>query len=383
MPVQCKGAAKRIGLSLLLGTTIAMGQCDAPSASAVRIVWTVPLSADVAGWQGMPAIADGLVITEHGSALRAYDQGSGTVRWTTNLRANNTLGAQNVAVAGGRAFVATADSIFAVSLGDGQRLWAFLPDAQAALCEIAAVPDAVFVGTRSHRVYRLDATTGAVVWSVDIGPDWSNDGFVDGLSTGGDTLFVSATEWLNASGGLRTAHVLALQSSSGVSLWHYVGPDSANDAQGAPRISGDNLLVSNNWHNGRGGSIFALDRRTGTERWRTRFSGLGPTWPPVVDGVTAYGGGWDGLVLALTANGTRRWQANLTSSVSSVALCGGLVLANTFSLIGLDAANGNVVERLFEDTDRAFLTSGIATSGSFAFVVGNRGVYGISCRSPQ
>ena len=375
-PMPRHGVTPVLGLFLLA----LLVSCDLSSGNTgpVQIAWRYPLSGSEAGWIGIPAVSGNLVIAEMGPWLRALDLSTGHLVWQTRLSSGLHIGARNVAIAGGRAFVAGADSVYAVDATSGQRLWAFLPDAQGALCQITADSTTVYVGTRSHRVYALSADSGQVRWSVDIGPALTNPGVVNGIAEAGDTLYVTGLEYLNPSGGFRTAQVIAMTRVSGSELWRYTGPDSANGTNNAASLSGDLLLVADIY----GHSFFAVNRFTGMQAWRVPTSGLGPIQAPVVSGTTLFVGGEDNFAYSNNVQtGSARWKVDVGGSIDYVALCGRVLLANDLELRVLDTARGADLQTLLTGVGEDYPTSAFAVRGAQAFVVGNAGAYGLSCPS--
>lgn len=366
-------------MALTLAACGALTACDSLSPKTpgpVSIVWSAPLSGGDAGWIGFPGVSGNLVIAQTGPSLQAFDIATGRSVWTTQLRTGHPVGAENVATANGRAFVASADSVYALNAATGGRLWAFLPDDQGALCQIVADSVAVYVGTLSHRVYALTADSGHVLWSVDVGPAWTNPGAVNGIAESGDTLYVSARQYLNPSGGLRTAQVLALARATGAELWRYVGPNTTNDANRAPTVSSNLLLIADLY----GGTFFALDRFSGAQVWRDSTTGLGPAQGPIVAAGVLYVGAGDQFVYSTDPqSGTVRWKVNTGGSVDYVALCGSVLLANNLQLHVLDTSRGKDIETLLTGDGQDYPTSAFAVSGRRAFVIGNAGAYGLSC----
>jgi len=356
--------------------------CDRGGLNAetpVRIAWTVPLADSDASWIGFPAAVGGLFIAETGDALRAFDAASGRTVWRTQLRTGVPLGTENVAVAAGRVFAAGGDSVYALDAASGRRLWAFLPDAQAALAVSAADSHAVYLGTRSHRVYALTAATGAELWSVDLGAAWPYLGIVNGLAVSGDTVYANVMQYLNAAGGLRTGHVVALHRTTGAELWRYVGPGAHNDATQAPRVAGRFLLIANVYAQGSdSGSFFALDRFTGDVVWRVTTGGIGPGEAPRErDGIVYVGAGDTRVYAVDLVSGVQRWSRMTGGSVDAVELCGRALLVNNLELRVLDPATGRQSQAILDGAD--FPTSAFATSGARAFVVGNHAAYGLEC----
>jgi outer membrane protein assembly factor BamB len=362
----------------LLAVALTVASCELLGLGgddSVEVAWSDGLPAGGMTWTGVPAVVGGHVIAEYGTGLRAWDLATGQVIWTRPLRTGVTLNSRNIVVAAGRAFAAGGDSVYAVDAATGARLWAFLPDAQAALGEIGVDDQSVYVGTRSHRVYALDPATGQVRWSVDIGPTWTNFGIVLGLSSSGDTVYVGAAEDLNASGGLRRGHMIALNRATGAELWRFITPNDRSDVSGAPRVVGRLLLASDLY----GGSFFALDRFTGQEVWRIPTSGIGPSRSPLIRDQTAYVGANDRNVYAVDYNtGQVRWRTDTGGSVSGFAFCGDLILVNNTELHALELSSGKETSALFVN-ENEFLWSDFGAENRRAFVVGNSAVYGLRC----
>jgi outer membrane protein assembly factor BamB len=380
---RCRGTERATVAALsaaLLGATSCDGLLSGDS-EPVRIAWKVELPSVDAGWAGSPTPLGDQVISQLGGALQSFVLGSGATAWRLPLRSTGTLGASNVAIAAGRAFVAGADSVYAVDATTGERLWTFVPDSQAALCEITADSLAVYIGTRSHRVYALRADSGTVEWIVDLDSSWSDPGFVNGITRSGDTLYVNALQYLNPSGGLRTAHVIALDRRTGGELWRYVGPDNRNDATRAPRVAGNYLLVADIYPGPTGtGSFYALDRFTGREVWRVRTNGLGPSQAPLERSGVVYVGSQDGWVYAVDLpTGAPLWQTNVEFAVGNIALCGRTLLANNLQIRVLDPIGGRELQALFAEDGIEFPTSAFAVVETNAFFIGNLAAYGLSC----
>jgi outer membrane protein assembly factor BamB len=361
-----------------IAVTLTIGGCELLGLSdndRIEVAWSGSLPVGGMAWTGSPAVLGARVIAEYGTGLRAWDLENGDVLWTRPLRTGVALNSRNIAVADGRAFAAGGDSVYAVDVGTGARLWAFLPDAQAALGETGVDDRNVYAGTRSHRVYALDAATGQMRWVADVGASWTFLGVVVGVSASGDTAYAAAGEFLSEGGGLRRGHVVALDRSTGAELWRYITPGDQNDVSGAPRVEGRLLLVNDVY----GGSFFALDRFTGQEVWRVRTNGYGPNRAPLVRGDVAYVGANDNYVYAVDVlTGRVRWRTDTGASVAGFALCGGLILAQNLELHALELDSGEEAGALFVAEDE-FLWSDLAANDSRAFVVGNESVYGIRC----
>ena len=373
----CRQLVRRSRVLLALSAaTLGAANCDNTGPDGpVRIAWSASIGGTF-GWQGVPAIAGGIAVVEDGSALLALDVSTGAQRWRTQLRQGVAVNADAIAIASGRVFTAGGDSVYALSLSSGARLWAFLPDDQAAACQLSADADAVYVGTRTHRVYALDALTGAVRWVVDIGPGWQFEGIVVGTAVVLDTVFVTAVQYLNSSGGFRAGHVIALDRTTGARLWGYVSPGQGSDASGAAGAV-DGLLVVGDGY----GSFFALDRATGLERWRVPtaagFGGVLST--PVVQTGRIFAGSQGGVYAADLATGSVLWSNTEEYAARDVAVCNGVLLVQRQMIQALDPDNGGPLGSPLLDGQVEFPTSRIAVSGRDAIVVGPGKVYGLRC----
>jgi len=349
---------------------------DSETGTGLRITWRVPLTEAAAGWRGRPGVFQGAVIGQTGGAVSAFDVRTGARVWTTTLRMGVPLGADNVAVAAGRAFAAGGDSVYALNAASGRRLWAFLPDAQAALCEIAADSDAVYVGTRSHHVYAISADSGHAQWSVDVGPDWAFFGTVEGIATSGDTVYVAATQELSATGDLRRGHIIALDRRTGAELWHYTSPGERSDVNAAPLVTG-RYLVANDLY---GGSIIALDRFEGAEVWRVRTQGIGPSRAPQQRDAVLFAGANDNYAYAIDlASGAVRWTASAGASIRAVALCGERMVANSQRIEVFAVSSGEHLGTVSTPDDAGLFTSDFAVVGNRLAIFGSDAVYGLSC----
>jgi outer membrane protein assembly factor BamB len=373
------------GLSLVCaGSFLLLPACDLFSSGdgeAVEISWQVDLPTSEAQWQGRPGLANGMVIAQTGGSLTAFDLDSGHQEWKRVLRQGLAIGADNVVVSGGRAFAAGADSVYAVNAVTGQRLWTFLPDAQAALCESFADDQAVYVGTRSMMVYALSADSGKINWVVNIGSAWADSGIVRGIGGSGDTIYVGAVQNLNPSGGLRTAHIIALNRNTGQELWRYIVPGNQNDVNSAPQIVGDLLL----WGDLYGSSFFALNRFTEQEVWRvpTAAGSLGVSSAPVHRGGKVYAAAQGGVYAVSLATGQEVWSKEELSFLggTDAAFCGSQLLLQNLRVMLLRISDGTKLGGTLEEDDGVhFPTSSYTVSGGRAFVVGNTAAYGLVCK---
>lgn len=330
-------------------------------------------------WLGRPGVSGNTVIVQDGGGLSAVDARSGDVLWTTPLWQFLSSDADNVAIVGDRAVAAIGDSVFAVRVTTGERLWTFLPDAQAGLCEIAADAQVVYVGTRSHRVYALSAATGQPLWVVELAGDWLFAGAVTGIALGPSELYAGAIETLDMNGAMRRGHVIALSRADGSEIWRYTSPGTRNDVNSAPVVAGDLIVVSDL----AGPSVFALDRATGELQWRHSLSPVfvGPARGPLVRDGIAYFGDQGGTYAIRLSDGSTVWtrESAGTQGVFDFAFCGDVLLLQNLGVRAVRLSDGELLSSVLHDDGSNFPTSGYGVVGNRAVAVGNHLIYGLAC----
>jgi polyvinyl alcohol dehydrogenase (cytochrome) len=143
------------------------------------------------------------------------------------------------------------------------------------------VADGVLVaGDNGGSVYALDAGTGEVLWSKDVGGPINGSAAIDTDAPGGPAVYVPVAEL----GGPR---LLALSLGSGDTRWDTVLTDQQDaDVFGSPTFWQGTLYMGtsgpNNDDSTARGSVVALDQATGQIRWQTF------TVPPDRDGAAVW-----------------------------------------------------------------------------------------------
>jgi len=166
----------------------------------------------------------------------------------------------------------------------------------------AVVDGAVYFGDFGGTVWKLDAETGATVWSASV-PAYTGiagDYARTSPSLAGDTLVVGIIRGPNP-GGLNGPNMLGLDAKTGALRWKtQIHPDRRAVMTGSPMLVGDTVITGVSANNAGGptstfrGEIVALDAQTGTILWQTYSmpdNGGGPTGyagatmfaPPAVD----------------------------------------------------------------------------------------------------
>jgi polyvinyl alcohol dehydrogenase (cytochrome) len=165
-------------------------------------------------------------------------------------------------------------------VGSMSRAWTF----KASTGDFTGTPvvaDGVLVaGNNGGFVYALDAVTGKVLWSKDVGQPINGTAAIDTHAPGGATVYVPVAEL----GGPR---LLALSLSNGTTRWDTVLTDQPDaDVFGSPTYWQGNLYIGtagpNNDDSTARGSVVALDQAGGGIRWQTF------TVPPDRDGAAVW-----------------------------------------------------------------------------------------------
>ena len=155
----------------------------------------------------------------------------------------------------------------------------------------------IFVGSDDGSLYALDRTSGAVVWRFAAGgPVSASPAVARGLVVAAtlDGRFFAVDERTGAlRWSIRTGPALPLNTA----------PAGAWDLYASsPTVVGDTIVIG-----GQDGGIYALDLRTGKQRWRVQTGGRVRATPAIHDGVVVVGS-WDGRLYARElATGRERW----------------------------------------------------------------------------
>jgi outer membrane protein assembly factor BamB len=290
-------------------------------------------------------------------------------------------GPSSVSVYAGRVLFVGSLAI-ALDAATGRELWRFDPGEQGSLGVSSAQADGFYFGT-DHVIFGVSVTDGSLLWRTDVGPDWQHRGIVRGVSVGGDTVYANVEQYLAQNGHLAVGRIFALDRRTGQILWMHTEGDGSDRHwfRNEPVVAGNYILLGDHEAN----VYVALDRMTGQVRWRTpgdpdRY--FGALDVPKVSGDTVYAASADRWVTAMELSTGRVLSATrLMGSVDAVTLCGSRVLAHDGGLYVLERTTGRLLHTLIEDTPgySTLTTSKFASDGRYAYVMGNRMVYGYRC----
>jgi polyvinyl alcohol dehydrogenase (cytochrome) len=141
----------------------------------------------------------------------------------------------------------------------------------------AVVDGAVYFGDFGGTVWKLDAETGATIWSHSV-PDYTGlagDYARTSPSLAGNTLVVGVIRGPNPL-GLARPNMLGIDATTGALRWStQIHPDPKAAMTGSPVLVGDTIITGVSANNAGGptatfrGAIVALDAQTGQILWRT------------------------------------------------------------------------------------------------------------------
>jgi len=342
------------------------------------VAWWAPTDGPV---RASPTIRGAVVyIGSSDGSVYAFALADGSVHWRARVGAPVS---STVALTGALAIVQSDDgSVHALSLADGSERWVHRGGAAAPLAwgfengdyftssPVALGEDAVIVGGRDGRLVALDAATGRERWRYDAGAQiWGS------LAVGDGTVVV----------GDQRGRVHAVDAGTGRPLWRFrAAADSLRSSnfgydrqtiQSSPAVAGQTVLLG-----ARDGFLYAINLRTGRERWRFDHQ---VSWvnasPAISDGVVYAASSDAGFADALDlATGRELWRTTgLGVSWSSPLVAGEFLYVATSRgwLYALDRKTG--ARRWAYRADGAIWSSPILADGLLVFGNDDGGVYAL------
>lgn len=355
----------------LAGAVWACGGAVQPPAAA-HALWRSPLAAGGDPPSGTPA-TDATRLFVVAGAVQAYALGTGELLWQRPL---HTYVPRSLLAVSGLLIVPEA-TVSALDAATGRPVWEFTPDANVSLGRAATDGRAVYVGTASHRVTSLGIADGRPLWTVDLGPEWTDQAVVRGIAVAGGTVYAAVEQWRDPHGRTSAGWLVALEASTGHVLWRSLVTEGEprGGLSSAPAVT-DRLVIAGDFL---ANALIAVDRASGHPVWRFSGEAGRPGFPeaPIVAGGAIYAGSGDTYAYSLTLDGALRWRTRLPSSIGAYASCGRGLLLNDQGLTVVDPGTGRVLQRGIDDGE--FPTSGLAVRGRDAFLLGPKAVYAYRC----
>lgn len=217
-------------------------------------------------------------------AIAAVSRTDRSVRWQQPLQ---DLVRSHTTVVDDTVFTADfSGTAYAFATADGQERWR-LDIGERAMATIASDGELAVVGGFDGLVRGIDVTSGQERWRAESNYDFFGTTLVDG------TAFATAT-----------TDVLAIDAASGDGLWQTELPTSILTSVAV----GDELV----YVAGRNGTLYALDRASGDQRWHYDVADRNDSASPVVADEAVVVGSKSGTVAAVDAvSGAERWTVEL------------------------------------------------------------------------
>jgi outer membrane protein assembly factor BamB len=211
--------------------------------------------------------------------------------------------------------VLNADNVASLQLK-----WSYVTNNGGVFSSPAVANGVVYFGSYDHHAYALDASTGAKLWSYDLGP---------GGGTDSSPAVANGVVYVGTNGG-----VYALNASTGALVWRKF----AGSGQQSSPVVVSGVVYADSYCC----QVYALDAGTGAKLWSYSTGLIVHSSPAVANGAVFIGSG-DGNVYALNAGtGTLLWSYHTGHRVpSSPAVENGVVYVGSgFSVYALNANTG-------------------------------------------
>ncbi|WP_405922118.1 PQQ-binding-like beta-propeller repeat protein [Streptomyces sp. NBC_00122] len=313
-------------------------RAEQPAAPVLKQLW-----ADGHGATSPPVVRNGTVHAGSGGTVYALDAGTGATRWKYDRTVGGvgplTVTDQGVYFSGSRSSSPDDEShrVYAVNADTGARLWEFTPDEVVGSAVLVEGGIAYFHtmklgnGSTGSTLYAVDAATGELVWS-------HGTAFETSLAVDDGVVYYGAFD-------VKGSYVHALDAATGRELWNVQVIEGVQGRM-SPLTLADRVV-----YYGAQGHLYALDAGTGSLRWKTRTDLPDypePQKPVVAAGVVYLGvndeseGGYGKVVAADAASGKVLWSRRLPHGDAPPAVVAGTVYISTDSgdLHLLDAGDG-------------------------------------------
>lgn len=288
-----------------------------------------------------------VLVTDRGYVI-ALDSQTGKEQWAVKVGSTNR---SSPAIEGNTVYLSGGEDgkIYALDLKSGSIIWTTNIGAKAIYESPLFIDGTLFVSsdlTNDAKLIALDSGTGEKKWSVSLGaPTYF------GPSAGDGMLFI---------GSYDNQKIRALRIEDGSEVWSKTLVNEG--AASRPVYDNGTLYLSGVNFNTEGGTLYALDARTGKEKWKA--PGIGDTQaasPIVHENIVIIGSAVQPVLRAFdAANGQELWNnrsVGTTLNNGSVSANGLLFFAGTSgSLSVIDVYSG---ERLKDFSLPVYSTSGI------------------------
>jgi outer membrane protein assembly factor BamB len=241
------------------------------------------------------------------------------ILWTYTT--GSTIVLSSPAVADGEVFIGSYDHrVYCLNAWTGAYIWSY-ETGSSVFSSPAVANGKVYVGSNDNKVYCLNASTGAHIWNYTTGA-----GVVSSPAVAGGVVYV----------GSRDYNVYALNASTGARIWTYA---TSYMVESSPAVADGKVYVGSG--NGR---VYALDAATGTLAWSYATGGAVASSPAVADGKVFIGSDNYNVYALNASSGAYIWNYATRGGVqwSSPAVAGGVVYVGSrdYNVYALNASTG-------------------------------------------
>jgi len=297
-----------------------------------------------------PAAESGKVfICTDSGTVYAFNAYTGSIVWSSQIGSGPTF--VSPCVAEGIVFVGCYDGNYqtvfrALDQNTGEEIWnftiQFFPLGFPQHIALTYSDGKVFAGqVGDAKIYALNATSGELIWSYDIGvgpgsKPQSNPAVSDGM------LVV----------GSQDCRIYALNATTGFHIWNFT---SEGPVRSSPAISGGAVFVTSS-----DGNLYALNQTTGGLLWNVTCISLMSS-PALSDGLV-----FVGFEAFNASTGELVWRNSLDSTSSSPAVADSkvLVCSDACDIFALDRMTGEKLWSFETGTPRAMFTSPVVAYGN-------------------
>jgi eukaryotic-like serine/threonine-protein kinase len=293
-----------------------------PFPVTMPLKWTADASASTS-----PVIANGNAYVGYGAQLRSYNAIGGALNWTWTPPAGEINGYSGLPAIGSNGLIYFTWNYFVTGQGRKTKIyclnattkaqvWTFdagFTHSSGKACPIAVFDNRVFAVIDNGFVYCLDVATGALKWNFNIGT------FVDetGPAIAGNTLYVAPV-----------GKLYAFNTTTGAVKWSRTVPGWT---QSSPAVDSNTVYLCSN-----DGKLHAYDVANGAVRWEFNTGKWVNAWrsSPAVVGNTVIIGSGDDInkvfwINATTGAATFTYTASGKTWASSPAASFGMVFITT------------------------------------------------------
>ncbi|MDP9237477.1 MAG: PQQ-binding-like beta-propeller repeat protein [Chloroflexota bacterium] len=179
-----------------------------------------------------------------------------------------------------------------------------------------------YFGTFKGFLFAIDISTGHLRWLRDE----AGDGIVGGIAVDDGTLYY----------GTKGKHVFALDAETGGQKWVAT---TKGEVWATPVLAADSLYVTS-----LDGSLYALDKSSGSQNWRFDGAGSGVAAKPLVSGDSVYVGAFDDKLYSVKVDdGSMNWSLKAGNWFwATPVLSGGIIYAASLDgkVYAVDASTG-------------------------------------------